>query len=299
MDTLKASNFIKNNARPLEKALYSYFYENGTRGKVIHELLKYMNDDCGFGNALEPDNWNRNSTPITVNDAVMTLFKTGALDEKSRLTDRIAHYLSSHDGFDEDKKRWLFAVESNKDFPHAVWWEKKGDGIRGFNPTVSLAAFMCCFSEERSYYMQIVLEAFQSLSEQEEMIADDLKCYLLAYELMERHGMAVIGDSGFDAKNFLCKKLGQVICGDISKYGVEYVPVPSDFFCGIFGQFITDDIRPLIKAEREVLGSLQLDDGGFDISWQWHNDYEEFGQAREWWRPRVTLDKLLFYKYNA
>ena len=97
----------------------------------------------------------------------------------------------------------------------------------------------------------------------------------------------------------LCQKLGQVICGDISKYGVEYVPVPSDFFCGIFGQFITDDIRPLIKAEREVLGSLQLDDGGFDISWQWYNDYEEFGQAREWWRPRVTLDKLLFYRYNA
>ena len=114
MDTLKASNFIKNNARPLEKALYSYFYENGTRGKVIHELLKYMNDDCGFGNALEPDNWNRNSTPITVNDAVMTLFKTGALDEKSRLTDRIAHYLSSHDCFDEEKRRWLFAVESRE-----------------------------------------------------------------------------------------------------------------------------------------------------------------------------------------
>ena len=67
----------------------------------------------------------------------------------------------------------------------------------------------------------------------------------------------------------------------------------------MFGNFITDDIRPLINAEREILGKIQLDDGGFDISWQWYNDYKEFAKAREYWRPRITLDKLLFYRYNA
>ena len=298
MDTLKASEFITANARPLEKALYCYYFENGTRGKVIHELLKYMNDDCGFGNAVEPDNWNPDSNPVATNDAIMTLFRTGVLDEKSRITDRIAHYLGSHDSFDEEKKRWLFAIDSNKDYPHAVWWEKNGDGIRGFNPSVSLAAFMMCFSDEKQYYAQIVLEAFEALAEQEDMIADDLKCFLLAYELMERNNAAVIG-SGFNTKDILCEKLEQVICSDTSRYGTEYVPKPSDFFCGIFGQFITDRIRPLIRAEREILGQLQQEDGGFDISWQWHNGYKEFGQARDWWRPRLTLDKLLFYRYNA
>ncbi len=299
MDTLKAEKFIKANARPLELALYNYYYENGTRGRVMHELLKYMNDDCGFGNALEPDIWNENSTPIATNDAIMTLFKIGALDEKSKWTDRIAHYLSSHDCFDEEKKRWLFAVDSNKDYPHAVWWEKKGDGIRAFNPTVSLAAFMCCFSDDKEYYARIMLEAFNALSEQDEMIADDLKCYLFAYELTERHNIGIIGDGGYNAKKLLCEKLEQVICSDTSKYGVEYVPLPSDFFCGVYRQFITDKIRVLINTERKLLGSLQREDGGFDISWQWYNDYEEFEQARKWWRPRVTLDKLLFYRNNA
>ena len=52
-------------------------------------------------------------------------------------------------------------------------------------------------------------------------------------------------------------------------------------------------------VSKDILGSLQQEDGGFDISWQWHTDYEEFAQAREWWRPRITLDKLLFYRYNA
>ena len=298
MDTLKAEKFIRENARQLEAALYDFFYENGTRERVIHELLKYMNDDCGFGNGLEPDNWNENSTPIATNDAIMTLFRIGALDVKSSLTDRIVHYLSSHDSFDEEKKRWLFAIDSNKDYPHAVWWEKQGDGIRAFNPSVSLAAFMGCFSDDKQYYMQIVMDAFSTLSEQEEMIADDLKCYLLAYELLERHNIAVISDD-INVKKLLCEKLEQVICSDVSKYGVEYVPQPSDFFCGMFGQFKTDRLRELINAERDILGRYQHEDGGFDISWQWYNDYAEFEQARKQWRPRVTLDKLLFYRNNA
>ena len=305
MDTLKASEFIPANARPLEKALYDFYFVNGTRGKVILELLmpercgsENMNDDCGFGNAIEPDNWNKASNPIATNDAIITFFRIGALDEKSRITDRIVHYLGSHDSFDEEKKRWLFAIDSKKDYPHAGWWEKRGDGIRAFNPSVSLAAFMICFSDDRKY-SGIIHEAFGALEAQEDMIADDLKCYLLAYELMERHNIAVIGNRGFSAKALLCEKLEQVICSDTSRYATEYVPKPSDFFCGMFGQFVTDKIRPLIKAEREMLGRLQMADGGFDISWQWYNDYEEFGQAREWWRPRLTLDKLLFYRYNA
>lgn len=300
MDTLKAEEFIKANARPLEKSLYNYYFGNGTRQQVVYRVMEFQNDDCGFGNAIEPDNWNPYSTPIATNDAILTLFRVGALDEKSKLTDRIVHYLRSRDSFDEAKKRWLFAVDSNKDFPHAVWWKKQGDGIRGFNPSVSLAAFMGCFSNDRKD-IGIATEAFTMLyeqSEQEDMIADDLKCYLLAYELMERHNSGIISNR-FNAKHLLCEKLEQVICGDISKYATEYVSKPSDFFCGLFGQFITDKIRQLIKAEREILGEIQQDDGGFDISWQWHTEYPEFEQARNMWRPRITLDKLLFYRYNA
>ncbi|WP_295088579.1 hypothetical protein [Ruminococcus sp.] len=299
MDTLKAENYIKTNARPLENALFNYYFGNGTRQQVVYKIMNFQNDDCGFGNAIEPDNWNPNSNPIATNDAIFTLFRVGALDEKSKLTDRIVHYLSSHDSYDKDKKLWLFAVESNKDFPHAIWWEKHGDGIRDYNPSVSLGAFLNCFSENRNDD-GMVLNAFSALyeqSENKEMIADDLKCYLLAYELMERHNIHVIS-SKFNAKNLLCEKLEQVICTDISKYATEYVPKPSDFFCGVFAQFITDKIRPLIKAEIELLSEIQLEDGGFDISWQWYTDYKEFEQARNIWRPRITLDKLLFYRYN-
>ncbi|MBR2560987.1 MAG: hypothetical protein IKE31_02425 [Eubacterium sp.] len=94
----------------------------------------------------------------------------------------------------------------------------------------------------------------------------------------------------------IAHKLPEVICNDPAKYGVEYVPVPSDFFCGIYKTFVTDAIYPLIRTEKEMLEKIQKDDGGFDISWQWYTDYKEFETARAWWRPRLTLDKLLFFE---
>ena len=52
----------------------------------------------------------------------------------------------------------------------------------------------------------------------------------------------------------------------------------------------------MIQAELDLLGRQQLEDGGFDITWQWYTPFEEaFKQARDWWRPRVTLEKLRFF----
>ena len=40
MDTLKAEKFIEENARPLEKAIYNYYFGNGTGQQVIILLMR-------------------------------------------------------------------------------------------------------------------------------------------------------------------------------------------------------------------------------------------------------------------
>lgn len=77
MDIQKAKQFIISNARPLELAWYRAVFEGGPKGAVVEELKKFQNPDGGFGNALEPDNWNPNSTPITTNDAIIHLTSAG------------------------------------------------------------------------------------------------------------------------------------------------------------------------------------------------------------------------------
>jgi len=294
----KAISFIMNNARPLELALYKFYFENDDKEKVISELKQFQNSDGGFGHGLEADNWNPLSNPIATNDAIITLYRINELSADNEVVEGIVKYLMSHDSFDEGKRRWLFAIDSNKNYPHATWWEKDGDGISHFNPTVSLAAFMICFGnlKDKEYYAQIVREAFDVISELKQF-GDELKCYMLAYSLLAECKMHDVIDL-VTAKKNIENKLEEIICSDISKYGVEYVPVPSDFFVGIYKEFITDDIRPLIETEKKVLEKLQKEDGGFDISWKWYTEYEEFETARSWWRPKLTMDKLLFVDYT-
>lgn len=294
MDKNKAIKFVIQNARPLELAIYKYFFENESNQFVIDELSKFQNSNGGFGHALEPDFFNPNSSPIATNDAIITLCRINALDRDTDIVKGIVRYLESHNSFNEDKKRWLFAIDSNKDYPHAIWWEKKGDGISKFNPSISLAAFMVCYGNRTSLYEEIIKEGFEYLQTGEEISGDDINCYLLAYELLTANSINDIVD--LDAfKDLLCKAIGNCICKDTEKYDVEYVPMPSVIFAGRYLDFITPKIKPLITAEKDILSKLQKEDGGFDISWKWYTPYsEEYEQARAWWRPRITIEKLLF-----
>lgn len=293
MNRNAAKQFIMQNARPVDLAIYKYFFENGSNRKVIDELSKYQNKDGGFGNGLEIDFWNPNSSPIATNDAIITLYRVGALEQNVTMVNGIVRYLESHDSFDEDKKCWLFAIDSNKDYPHAIWWEKNDDGIHGYNPTISLAVFVVCYGKRTLLYEDIIRAGLKYLEDNDDVSGDALKCYLLAYELLRNHNIVDIIDLKY-LKSLICKRINDAICKDIEKYGVEYVPMPSDFFAGTYLEFITPEIKLLIDAEKAVLGKLQKEDGGFDIYWDWCTQYPEFEQARNLWRPRLTIDKLLF-----
>lgn len=293
MDYQAAKRFIIANARPLERAFYSWHFEHGAKDAVIHELRKFQNPDGGFGHGLEADNWNPNSNPIAANDAIMTLHRLQAAAEAGGITDGIIRYLRSHDSFDEGQRRWLFAIETNREYPHAVWWEKNGDGLMGYNPTVSLAAFLICYGGRTPYYEEIIRDAFKYLDEKADVGGDELKCYLLCYELLLENGITDVVDLA-DLKRLIQERLGRAICKDAEKYGVEYVSSPSDFFTDPRPAFMTADIRALAAAEKGALARIQKDDGGFDISWQWHTPYPEFERARQWWRAKITIDKMLF-----
>ncbi len=294
MDKNKAIKYIVENARPLELAVYKYFFEHESNQAVIDELSKFQNADGGFGHALEPDFFNPNSSPIATNDAIITLSRVNALDRDSAIVQGIVKYLESHDSFNEDKKRWLFAIDSNKDYPHAIWWDKKGDGISKFNPSVSLAAFMVCYGNRTPLYEEIIKEGLDFLKNGEEISVDDVNCYLLAYELLTSNSINDIVDLNV-FKDLLSKAIENCICKDIEKYGVEYVPMPSVIFADRYLDFITSEIKPLIAAEKDILSKLQKEDGGFDITWKWYTPYSaEYEQARAWWRPRITIEKLLF-----
>ncbi|MBQ6932077.1 MAG: hypothetical protein IJN38_08110, partial [Clostridia bacterium] len=95
MNINTAKEFVLKNARPLELAIYKYFFENESNQAVVDELLKFQNYDGGFGNAIEPDFFNPNSSPIATNDAIITLYRVNALKKDSDIVKGIVRYLES------------------------------------------------------------------------------------------------------------------------------------------------------------------------------------------------------------
>ena len=258
----------------------------------MEELKKFQNPDGGFGNALEPDNWNPNSTPITTNDAIIHLYQCGALVEAGNIIEGIARWLKSGDGFDRGQQRGRFAVESSKEHPHAIWWEP-GDGKESWNPTVSLAAFLVCMGGGEPW-RGLVREAFRWLETVDEADSHEVQCFMLAHRMMELYGVTDVIDLD-KAREAVKRAVGLAVCHEVEKYGVEYVAGPSAFFHEE-SPYVPEGIEDLVKADLAAIDKLQMEDGGFDITWQWYTPYEqEYKQARDWWRPRVTLEKLGFY----
>ncbi|MGM9940747.1 MAG: hypothetical protein ACI32N_02000 [Bulleidia sp.] len=294
MNREKALRFIHEYGRSLDLAVYDYHMHNGSPQKVQQELLAYQNADGGFGHGLEMDYLNPHSTPIAVNEALHILHRVSLLKKDNPVVQGIVSWLTSGDGYDRQKHRWLFAVASNLDYPHAAWWEKKGDGISGMNPSVSLAAVCIAMGEGTAEYEQIVREAYEGLKQETDVSADMLKCHLLAWHLLkENHVENLIPLS--DYFHLIQTEIIDTMERDVSIYDTTYVNKPSDYFCGINPEFTNDEIRMMIINEISMDESRQKEDGGFEISWNWSTPYvSEFEQARKKWRAKLTIDHLIF-----
>jgi hypothetical protein len=104
----KARNFIYKNARPLDIVRWKYLFENGSKEDVLTALIAYQNEDGGFGNALEPDCWNPNSSPMQTWVATEIIKEINLKDKNHPIIQGILNYLSSREGF--DGHTWSYMV---------------------------------------------------------------------------------------------------------------------------------------------------------------------------------------------
>ena len=110
--------WIERNARPLEWALYRQKFENGSESAVLESLSAYQNPDGGFGYALEPDDWNQNSTLNATLYAMQLMLNVGVTQHP--LMEGALRFLRSEACFRNGE--WQFCTPSSRDYPHAPWW---------------------------------------------------------------------------------------------------------------------------------------------------------------------------------
>ena len=292
----KARAFMYRCARPLELALWQYHFEGGSADNVLHALSFYQNEDGGFGHALEADNWNPNSSPLTTQTATEILYAVDAPADHP-IVQGVLRYLASGKDFDAEHRQWPGSIPSNNDHPRAIWWTWDGKDAYQYNPTAGLAAFILRYAPRDSAVYQkglaIAREAVSWLLTQEPFGEKHVVyLFMRLAEFGQGHDIPGLNELSARLNDFvpLC------VCTDLSRYGVEYVDRPTDLINGPKHPWY-----PLMAeaahAECDFLLRSQLADGSWPVPWTWWNEFTaEYEVAAMWWKSHITLKHIVFLK---
>ncbi len=296
-DFQRIRKFMYRNARPLDLFRWQYHFEHGTQESVIRALSAYQNADGGFGNALEADAWNPNSSPIQTGTAVNILLETGFSTKNHPLPLGILQYLDS--GADMQNDRWANVVPTNDDYPHAPWWHSGSQSTSHseYNPTAFLAGFALLFAPKNSLLYKKCLCIAKELTETF-LNAPELAMHpLLCLEALLRFIRLANIQEAFEFEALeveLNRQAGRLILKDQNNWN-GYACRPSEFIHSPLHPMYVE-YRDLVEKELDWLMDTRNDQGVWNITWGWDGYDKAFAVSENWWKADIVLRNLRFLK---
>ncbi len=289
--------WIYRNARPLDLALWQYHFENGSKEAILSSLLHYQNKDGGFGNALEPDSWNPNSSPYTTLHAINILNEIDFVDKSHQVIQGIFKFLESSMHSDEDG--WLFSIPSNDDFPHAPWWtyDKAANKYESIGVSAGIVGFILEYGDQDSGIYKkaysVTNQLIDKLNTHDKYGEMGVRGYLTLKDKLLQLGMTDNFDMEF-ITNAVKKLVNDSIERDTAKWAI-YGKRPSDFISSPDSDFYKDN-EEILQKELDYIIDRRPENGVWDISWTWFENNEkyskEFAISQNWWKADKALEKL-------
>ena len=285
----RADAFINESGRPLERALFAFYFTHGRRGEVIAELAKFQNSDGGFASCLESDTRWCGSSPLGAMKALRILTDVEAPPSDPRVKAVIKYLLAS---FDDKQGMWHALPKEANTAPHASWWEVREDTGKcevesPVFPTAALAGYL-------QRYAALLPPGFV------EKITDSSLNYLAAapvrmklpdIESLVELVRSLPSSQSSDPLRKLKSVLTVVIEQDAKQWS-SYNVKPLTF--------VHTPQSPLYTGPQEVIGanldyiiSTQKADGGWGLTWSWEDrNPAAWKVAEKEWRGAVTLENL-------
>lgn len=293
--------WVYRNARPLEYALWKFHFEAGSVEEVLAALVVFQNNDGGFGNGLEPDNWNPESTPISTEFAINILKQVGFYDTTHPIYEGILKYLE-HTIY-QGLSGWFFTVPGNNEYPHAIWWtynENVNNEQQNIGITANLSGFILRHTEPKTRLYNKALEYTEMLFEKLKSNDNYGDMGLLGYCSLYENLIETELRNRFDL-SFL-KERAQLL---IEEHFHEYVwtnhqdlavvlPTSSVFYYKGKGQAVENAIDELINIRPKQ--------GVWEIPWNWYDNglyTREFAISENWWKSYKAIEKLLFIREHG
>lgn len=187
----RAVNFIRGNARPLEKSYLEYRFFNEDEKNVLDELEKFQNNDGGFGNAIEPDLRMPYSSPMSTSVGVRYLKEFDKTIRAQKMIKAAIRYFES--SFNDERNGWYALDSKVNDYPHAPWWhldEETGMTVidkNWGNPSAEIIAYLFKYVQyvNKLDVKKLVDIAIKNIVNKEEFNSEnEIFCYLKLTKLL-------------------------------------------------------------------------------------------------------------------
>lgn len=286
----KARELVYSQARPVEQALFAYYFEGGTAVSVYDALSVYQNSDGGF-RGLECDiRWDGSSViATTVGLQVLRAVETA---ESHPIAQKAINYLLST--YNPHTKTWPIVPPGVNEAPHAPWWEYNDELAANFghflvNPRAEIIGYLHEYAglvpaELRQELTTAVLDHLQTLTHPLEM--HDLLCYVRLAETKQLPQAL---------QQAIWQKLEQTVGTAVAhtpeewaNYGLKPLTVVSSPHSPL-AHTLADVLSHNLDYEIEH----QQPDGSWKPNWSWFGMFPEtWPEAEREWKGVLTVKTL-------
>jgi len=294
----KIRSQLEQKARPLELALFNYFFESGSENGVFSTIEAYQNFDGGFGHGIEPDFYLPESSPMATSMALRILSKLPKSGKRDTMVKKTITYLKT--SFSVERMGWYAVPEQVNDFPHAPWWEyDKNEGKTVIdnswgNPNAEILGYLCYYRDLLNNWdiVPLIEHAIHYFQKKQEFSSEhEIFCYLHLYHYVPFHNRKRLFPN-------LKQAIDSLIELDSSKW-YDYVPIPYKF------ALFPEDIEPFISSDclhqslfflKGILEQQYI----IKPSWEWHSYPKHWIIAQKEWMGVLTIEALrLLSQYSA
>ena len=287
----KISNYLDENARLIDLALFKHYFENGSAEDVLSELKTYQNDDGGFGNAIGSDLRFPHSTAIATWSGFQYI-KELDVDSSHEIILNAFNYLVNT--YNEEICGWQILPPEVDDYPHAPWWDYK-TAIEHFswaNPNTEILGLLIKYGSKDVFGNIIVSmkeKALEHIHKVDPSDFHDVFNYKALYELCNDELRSSL-------KELVEKLILNAVTTDSSQWG-NYVATPLKFIASPEDPFIHLFDEQTIQKNLDYLESTIVDEDHWEPNWDWSGNYpEDWKKAKIEWSGHLTVKNLKILK---
>lgn len=290
-----ARTYLMENGRDLEKALFRYHFENGTKEDVLTALKEYQTEDGGFGKKMEPDFQLDSPSPMATSNAFQIFKELDIAADNSMVREAMTYLLTT---YDEEKGRWHAVPAEVNDVPHAPWWHYDQENERVMveeawgNPNAELTGYLLRYKpltpeDMRENLKERAITYFQEL---DSIDMHETFCYLRLADELSGDEQKLI----FEKVQEHLPELVNMKPEQWKHYGMQPVQLADHPKSPFYEQ-----LKDSVEDNLDYIIGEQQSDGSWHPNWEWGQYEHDWPKAKEQWKGILTYQNLkLLKKYN-